>query len=94
VGSAFSPLGVYEERNPTARRVIIKELNGREIKNMDDFIGAARSIQSGTNTTVIYQDLYDVNTGPKVRYISFDLMVSELRIFHLADGTGSWDEVN
>jgi S1-C subfamily serine protease len=94
VGSAFSPLGIYEEKNPTVRRVIVKELNGREIKNLDDFIAAAGSIRSGTNTTVIYQDLYDVNTGPKVRYTSFDLMLSELRIFRLNDAAGNWDEAN
>ncbi len=92
IGSAFSPLGVYDEKHPTARRVIIKELDGKEIRDLDDFIKAARGITHGTYTTVIYQDLFDVNTGPKVKYTSFDLMLSELRIFHLNDDTGNWEE--
>ncbi len=93
VGSAFSPFGVYEEKNPTARRVIVRELNGQEIKGLDDFIQAARTITHGTHTTVVYQDLYDVNTAPKVKYISFDLMLSELRIFRFSDAAGYWEEI-
>jgi len=93
IGSAFSPFGVYEEKNPTARRVIVRELNGRDIKSLDDFIQAARIITHGTHTTVVYQDLYDVNTAPKVKYASFDLMLSELRIFRFSDALGHWEEI-
>lgn len=93
VGSAFSSLGVYNEKNPTARRVIVKELDGREIRDLDDFTNAARSITNGTYTTVIYQDLLSIDTAPKVKYISFDLMVSELRIFQVNDHAGQWEEI-
>lgn len=92
-GSAFSPLGVYDEKNPAARRVIIKELDGKEIRGLDDFIKAARSIANGTSTTVIYQDLFDVNTGPQVKYTSFDLMLSELRVFRLNEQNTTWEEI-
>jgi S1-C subfamily serine protease len=93
IGSAFSPFGVYEEKNPTARRVIVRELNGQEIKGLDDFVQAARTITHGTHTTVVYQDLYDVNTAPKVKYASFDLMLSELRIFRFSEALGHWEEI-
>jgi S1-C subfamily serine protease len=93
IGSAFSPFGMYEEKSPTARRVIVRELNGQEIKGLDDFIRAAQTITHGTHTTVVYQDLYDVNSAPKVKYASFDLMLSELRIFRFNDAVGYWEEI-
>jgi hypothetical protein len=93
IGSAFSPFGMYEEKSPTARRVIVRELNGQEIKGLDDFIRAAQTITHGTHTTVVYQDLYDVNSAPKVKYASFDLMLSELRIFRFSDAVGYWEEI-
>jgi S1-C subfamily serine protease len=92
VGSAFAPLGVYEDKHPTTRRVIIKELNGRTIKDLDDFVEAARTISHGAHTTVIYQDLFDVNTSSRVKYTAFDLMLSELRIFHFDNAEGRWEE--
>lgn len=92
IGSAFSPLGVYDQKDPTTRRVIIKELDGKRIRDLDDFINAAQGITTGTYTTVIYQDLFDVNTAPKVMYTSFDLMISKLRVFDLNDDTGNWQE--
>ena len=92
IGSAFSSLGVHDARRPTARRVIIKELDGREIRSLDDFINAARNIAHGTYTTVIYQDLLSVDTAPKVMYVSFDLMVSELRTFRFNDHARNWEE--
>lgn len=92
IGSAFSSLGVYDGKDPATRRVIIKELNGRPIRNLDDFVATARGIMDGTQTTVIYQDLFSVDTGPQVMYASFDLMVSELRAFELSASAGTWIE--
>jgi S1-C subfamily serine protease len=92
IGSAFSSLGVYDGKDPAARRVIIKELNGKQIRDVDDFVTIARGITDGTQTTVIYQDLFSVDTGPQVTYASFDLMVSELRIFELSKSASSWVE--
>ncbi|MBW8057150.1 MAG: trypsin-like peptidase domain-containing protein [candidate division NC10 bacterium] len=92
-GSAFSSLGLHTEKNPTARRVIIRELDGKRITYLDDFIKVAHSIDDGTYTTVMYQDLFSVNTAPKVAYTSFDLMFSGLRIVELSDGSGNWEEV-
>lgn len=93
IGSAFSSLGVYDGKDPASRRVIIKELDGKRIHDLNDFVTTARGITDGTQTTVIYQDLFSVDTGPQVMYISFDLMVSELRIFELDDRIGEWLEV-
>jgi hypothetical protein len=86
-------LGLHTEKNPTARRVIIRELDGKRITYLDDFIKVAHSIDDGTYTTVMYQDLFSVNTAPKVAYTSFDLMFSGLRIVELSDGSGNWEEV-
>ncbi len=92
IGSSFSSLGVYDGKDPAARRVIIRELNGKRIRNLDDFVTIARGITDGTQTTVIYQDLFSVDTGPQVTYTSFDLMVSELRSFELSASAGGWVE--
>lgn len=92
IGSALSSLGVHDVRKPTARRVIINELDGREIRNLDEFINAARNIAHGTNMTVIYQDLLSIDTAPKAMYVSFDLMVSDLRTFRFNDHAGNWEE--
>ena len=97
VGTAFSSLGVYDGKNPTARRVVIKEMDGKEIRGLDDFIEFARNIADGTYTTVIYQDLLAVNTGPQVKYASFDLMLSELRVFrlhHQTETRQTWQELH
>lgn len=93
IGSAFSSLGVYDGKDPVSRRVVIKELDGKRIRDMVDFVAAAKGIADGTQTTVIYEDLFSVDTGPQVSYISFDLMVSELRIFELNDKAGNWQEI-
>ena len=68
------------------------ELDGREIRNLDEFINAARTIAHGTNMTVIYQDLLSIDTAPKAMYVSFDLMVSDLRTFRFNDHAGNWEE--
>lgn len=93
IGSAFSSLGVFDGKDPAARRVIVKELDGTPIHNLDDFITVARNIGNGSQTTVIFQDLFSVDTGPQVTYTSFDLMVSELRLFALRDRAGEWVEI-
>ena len=93
IGSAFSSLGVFEGKDPTTRRVIIKELDGERIRNLDDFIKTAQGIIDGTQTMAIFQDLFSVDTGPQVMYTSFDLMVSELRIFAFDDRSGNWEEM-
>ena len=83
LGSSFAALGVYEEDNPTVRRVIIKEINGTEIRNLGDFIKAAEAIKNGTHTTIIYQDIWSTNTSPDVMYASIDLRFSPFRIVQM-----------
>ncbi|MFQ5801548.1 MAG: trypsin-like peptidase domain-containing protein [Candidatus Methylomirabilales bacterium] len=82
-GSAFASLGVYEEDAPTTRRVVIRELNGTRIRNLDDFIRAGQRIRDGTHTTIIYQDFATYNTSPKVQYTSFDLEFSPFEIVRM-----------
>ena len=93
IGSTLSSLGVYDNKDPASRRVIIRELDGQEVKNLEDFIRAAQCMAHGTHTTVIYQDLLSVNTAPEVRHVSFDLMLTELRIFELDEDSRKWEEV-
>jgi len=84
LGTPFSSLGdVLDRSNPTQRFVIIQELNGKRIRNLDDFEKAAAGIADGTDTTIIYQDRASFNTSPKVNYTSFKLKFSELRFFEM-----------
>jgi len=82
-GSAFASLGVYEKDEPATRRVVIRELNGKQIRSLDDFIRAGKQLRDGTHTTVIYQDFESYNTSPKVTYTSFYLKFSPFRIVQI-----------
>lgn len=93
IGSTLSSLGVYDKKDPSSRRVIIRELDGQEVNNLEDFIRAAQCMAHGTHTTVIYQDLLSVNTAPEVKHVSFDLMLTELRIFEFNEESRKWEEV-
>ncbi|MCZ6450508.1 MAG: trypsin-like peptidase domain-containing protein [Deltaproteobacteria bacterium] len=91
LGSSFAALGLYGGNKLTARRVIIKELNGTEIRNLEDFIKTAETIKDGTHTSIIYQDLWNENTSPDVMYTSVNLRFSPLRIVRLDGGLKLWE---
>ena len=64
-GSSFSRVGV-QERNGNSK-VVILNINGKLIRNLDDFIEACDSITDGQHTYVVVRDfnLFDSSPTPK-----------------------------
>lgn len=94
LGSSFAALGWPQDGKTTARGVIIKELNGTGIRNLDDFITTAEAMKDGTHTTIIYQDFFNFNTSPHVVYTSVDLRFNPLRIVKMNGETKIVGRIN
>ena len=57
-GSSFSRVGV-QERNGNSK-VVILNINGQQIRNLDDFIAACQTITDGQHTYVVIRDFQPI----------------------------------
>ena len=83
-GTAFASLGIAsDDDNATKRVVVIRGLNGKLVHDLNDFIRVAEEIRNGAHTTIVFQDFAAFNASPRVKYTSFNLRFSELKVFEM-----------
>jgi len=83
-GTAFASLGIAsDDDNATKRVVVIRGLNGKPVHDLNDFIRVAEEIRNGAHTTIVFQDFAAFNASPRVKYTSFNLRFSELKVFEM-----------
>lgn len=90
--SSFSHLG---DRNEDDRyfRVILTEIDGRPIRNIDEFIEACSKIVDGQHTYAIVHDFMQFNTSLKPKSVSVNLKYGPLEMLAWNDKTLDWDKV-
>ena len=90
-GSSFSRVGV-QERNGNSK-VVILDINGKQIRNLDDFVEACKSITDGQHTYVVVRDFNLFDSSPKPKSLTLNLKFGPLQQFQWNQGVLDWDEV-
>ncbi len=90
-GSSFSRVGV-QERNGNSK-VVILDINGKQIRNLDNFIEACQSITDGQHTYVVVRDFNLFDSSPKPKSLTVNLKFGPLQQFEWNQEILDWDEV-
>ena len=90
-GSSFSRVGV-QERNGNSK-VVILDINGKQIRNLDDFIEACQTITDKQNTYVVVRDFNLFDSSPTPKSLTVNLKFGPLQQFEWDSGRLDWNKV-
>ena len=90
-GSSFSRVGV-QERNGNSK-IVILDINGKQIRNLDDFIEACKSITDGQHTYVVVRDFNLFDSSPTPKSLTVNLKFGPLQQFEWNQAELDWKEV-
>ena len=91
-GSSASKLGRCD-RETQNMAVIVKEINGRPVRNLDDFIAVSASLADGTHTFVLRQDLSLYQSAINPCNLSLNLKYSPLELYDWNRKTLEWVQI-
>ena len=90
-GSSFSRVGL-QERNGNSK-VVILDINGKQIRNLDDFIEACKTISDGQHTYVVVRDFNLFDSSPTPKSLTVNLKFGPLQQFEWNQAVLDWKEV-
>ena len=90
-GSSFSRVGL-QERNGNSK-VVILDINGKQIRNLDDFIEACQTITDGQHTYVVVRDFNLFDSSPTPKSLTVNLKFGPLQAFAWNPEILDWEEV-
>jgi len=90
-GSSFSRVGL-QERNGNSK-VVILDINGKQIRNLDDFIEACKTITDGQHTYVVVRDFNLFDSSPTPKSLTVNLKFGPLQQFEWNQEALDWEEV-
>ena len=90
-GSSFSRVGL-QERNGNSK-VVILDINGKQIRNLDDFIEACQTIVDGQHTYVVVRDFNLFDSSPTPKSLTVNLKFGPLQQFEWNQEALDWEEV-
>ncbi len=90
-GSSFSRVGV-QERNGNSK-VVILDINGKQIRNLDDFIEACEAIADGQHTYVVVRDFNLFDSSPTPKSLTINLKFGPLQQFEWNQKEFEWENV-
>jgi len=90
-GSSFSRLG-RRERNGNSK-VVILEINGQQISNLEDFIVACQNISDGQHTYVVVRDFNLFDSSPTPKSLTVNLTFGALEVFDWNENQLDWKKV-
>ena len=90
-GSSFSRVGV-QERNGNSK-VIILNINGKPIRNLDDFIEACNAIADGQHTYVVVRDFNLFDSSPTPKSLTVNLKFGPLQQFEWDAADLDWKKI-
>ena len=90
-GSSFSRVGV-QERNGNSK-IVILDINGKQIRNLDNFIEACKSITDGQHTYVVVRDFNLFDSSPTPKSLTVNLKFGPLQQFEWSQAELDWKEV-
>ncbi len=89
-GSSFSRVGV-QERNGNSK-VVILNINGKQIRNLDDFIEACKTITDGQHTFVVVRDFNLFDSSPTPKSLTVNLKFGPLQQFEWDSEELDWEK--
>ena len=89
-GSSFSRVGV-QERNGNSK-VVILNINGQQIRNLDDFIAACQTITDGQHTYVVIRDFNLFDSSPTPKSLTVNLKFGPLQQFEWNSAALDWEK--
>ena len=90
-GSSFSRVGIRERSGNS--KVVVLEINGRAIRNLDDFISACGEISDGQHTYVVIRGFNRFDSSPTPRSLTINLKFGPLDVFELNESNLDWEKV-
>ena len=90
-GSSFSRVGL-QERNGNSK-VVILNINGKQIRNLDDFIAACQAISDGQHTYVVVRDFNLFDSSPTPKSLTVNLKFGPLQQFEWNPDALDWVNV-
>ena len=90
-GSSFSRVGL-QERNGNSK-VVILDINGKQIRNLDDFIEACETITDGQHTYVVVRDFNLFDSSPTPKSLTINLKFGPLQQFEWNQKALDWEEI-
>lgn len=90
-GSSFSRVGL-QERNGNSK-VVILDVNGKQIRDLDDFIEACKTITDGQHTYVVVRDFNLFDSSPTPKSLTVNLKFGPLQEFEWNQEILDWKEV-
>jgi len=90
-GSSFSRVGV-QERNGNSK-IVILDINGKQIRNLDDFIEACETITDGQHTYVVVRDFNLFDSSPTPKSLTVNLKFGPLQQFEWSQEALDWKEI-
>ena len=91
-GSSFSRVGV-QERNGNSK-VVILDINGKQIRSLDDFIEACKAITDGQHTYVVVRDFNLFDSSPTPKSLTVNLKFGPLQQFEWNQEVLDWKEID
>ena len=91
-GSSFSRVGV-QERNGNSK-IVILDINGKQIRNLDDFIEACKTITDGQHTYVVVRDFNLFDSSPTPKSLTVNLKFGPLQQFEWNQEVLDWKNVS
>ncbi len=91
-GSSFSRVGL-QERNGNSK-VVILDINGKQIRNLDDFIEACQTISDGQHTYVVVRDFNLFDSSPTPKSLTVNLKFGPLQQFEWNSDALDWETVS
>ena len=90
-GSSFSRVGV-QERNGNSK-VVILNINGMQIRNLDDFVAACNTITDGQHTFVVVRDFNLFDSSPTPKSLTVNLKFGPLQQFEWDSEALDWEKI-
>lgn len=89
-GSSFSRIGL-RERNGNSK-VVILEINGQPIRDLDGFVDACEEISDGQHTYVVVRDFNLFDSSPTPKSLTVNLKFGPLQVFLWNEHMLDWEE--
>ena len=89
-GSSFASLGEREERGKY--RVVISELDGNQIENLNDFISVCRKFSDNQYTYAVLRDFSFANRTKRAIGLKVILRYNPLEMYQFNKKTHEWEK--
>ena len=80
------------ERNGNSK-VVIQEINGHQIADLDSFIQACQGIPNGAHTYVVIRDFNLFDSSPTPKSLTINLKFGPLQVFEWHQNLLDWEQM-